>query len=90
MTPAGEESKRRRIRYKRRARAILGFRCCVCFSNDFQFAHRDKSYKGDGRGSIERYLEVLRNPNKIIGLCEVHHQEYDHINTVKNKRYDKK
>ena len=67
-----------RYKLKRRILGIFNYRCCSCFiTDDLQFAHKDKSYLGNGRGSCSRRIEQYSNLDKFILLCKECHFNYD-------------
>jgi hypothetical protein len=69
---------RYRKRLKRRARTIFANRCCACWQKEnLEFSHREQCNLGEGRGSKERYADILNHPEEYLLFCHDCHREYD-------------
>lgn len=71
-----------RNKLRRRAYAQYGYVCCVCGSKENrEFAHREKSNLGMGRGFHNRINTAITNMNMFILLCHDCHTNYDNKET---------
>lgn len=64
---------------KQAALDLLGNKCQNCGNiYALEFAHKKKTdLNGRGRGSNDRYLDVLRHPDSYILLCKPCHTDFD-------------
>jgi hypothetical protein len=63
---------------------LCSFRFCYR-EYGLEFAHLEETgLKGRSRGRIERYYDIINNPDKYALLCKIHHLDYDN-NRIERK-----
>lgn len=78
MTTRSEYYREYKLKMKSRACALFSDKCSMCGSSEkLEFAHKEPTLSGCGRGSKERYREVLNFPERFVRLCRECHVEYD-------------
>lgn len=66
---------------RQRITDLLGNRCAFCGATEkLEFAHiRDTGLSGEGRGRVNRLLNVINNPDCYTLLCDTCHTAFDSL-----------
>ena len=82
----GQRQNKYRAKLRRRILGMFNYSCCSCHSKDnLEFAHREQSFLGMGRGLTTRLVLVYKYPWSFMLMCHTCHTAYD-LKTNKPKQ----